>query len=174
MSTLKVNAITNLSDQPQFGPVLMTVQSPTTITATFTGIPSWAKRVTVMFDALSTNGSDLLFLQIGDSGGVETSGYVGEATTFTGATTHTAAGTYFPLEVAGVGGAGVRHGAVVLTLLDPATNTWAIQGSIYSAASTNTFVSGTKSLSAALDRVHLGTTSGSTVFDAGKINVMYE
>jgi hypothetical protein len=43
----------------------------------FTGIPSWAKRITVMFSGVSTNGSSILQIQLGDSGGVETTGYVG-------------------------------------------------------------------------------------------------
>ena len=41
---------------------------------TFTGIPSTAKRITVMFNGVSTNGSSDLLLQIG-SGSVTTTGY---------------------------------------------------------------------------------------------------
>jgi len=38
----------------------------------FTGIPSWVKRITVMFDVVSTNGSAIILIQLGDSGGIET------------------------------------------------------------------------------------------------------
>jgi len=39
----------------------------------FTSIPSWVKRVTVMFAGVSTNGTGSYLIQIGDSGGIETS-----------------------------------------------------------------------------------------------------
>ena len=42
----------------------------------FTGIPSWVKRVTVMFSGVSTNGASLPQIQIG-AGSVQTSGYAG-------------------------------------------------------------------------------------------------
>src|SRR5690606_32240364 len=45
----------------------------------FTGIPSWAKRVTVNFSGVSLSGTAFPLIQIGDSGGVETSGYVAAA-----------------------------------------------------------------------------------------------
>jgi hypothetical protein len=43
----------------------------------FTSIPSWVKRVTVMFAGVSTNGSSVIQVQLGDSGGVEVTGYLG-------------------------------------------------------------------------------------------------
>jgi hypothetical protein len=43
----------------------------------FTSIPSWVKRITVMIAGVSTNGSSIIQIQLGDSGGVETSGYTG-------------------------------------------------------------------------------------------------
>jgi hypothetical protein len=41
----------------------------------FTGIPSWVRRITVMLLAVSTNGTSGVQIQLGDSGGVETTGY---------------------------------------------------------------------------------------------------
>ena len=61
--------------------VLMTAQSSTSGTSIdFTGIPSWVKRVTVMFNGVSTNGASIVLLQLG-AGAVETSGYLGTGTT---------------------------------------------------------------------------------------------
>ena len=40
----------------------------------FTGIPSWAKRITVMFNGVSTNGTSQQLIQIG-SGSVNATGY---------------------------------------------------------------------------------------------------
>ncbi|WP_334625633.1 hypothetical protein [Rhizobium johnstonii] len=47
----------------------------------FTSIPSWAKRITVSFEGISTSGTTGVSLQLGDSGGVETSGYLAEQAT---------------------------------------------------------------------------------------------
>jgi len=51
----------------------------------FTGIPSWVKRITVMFIGVSTSGTSNILVQLGDSGGVETTGYVSQANTFNSA-----------------------------------------------------------------------------------------
>jgi len=61
----------------------ITLGSPTASTSgtsiDFTGIPAWAKRVTVNLSAVSTSGTNHLLIQVGDAGGVETSGYDGNA-----------------------------------------------------------------------------------------------
>lgn len=44
--------------------------------ANFTGIPAGVRQVTVMLDELSMSGADDLLIQLGDSGGIETSGYI--------------------------------------------------------------------------------------------------
>jgi hypothetical protein len=51
----------------------------------FTNIPSWVKRITLMFDGVSTNSTSPIQVQIGDSGGIETSGYLGCNTVTSGA-----------------------------------------------------------------------------------------
>ena len=54
---------------------LGTAQNTTSGTAIdFTGIPSWVKRITVMFNRMSLSGTDHFLVQIG-SGSVTTSGY---------------------------------------------------------------------------------------------------
>ena len=62
----------------------MTAQNTTSLTAyDFTGIPAGVKRITVMLNGVSTNGTSYVRLQIGPSGGVETSNYLGASTTAT-------------------------------------------------------------------------------------------
>lgn len=55
----------------------------------FTGIPSWVKRITVMFQGVSTNGSNDIQIQLGTSSGFTISGYLGasNSTAGTGAAT---------------------------------------------------------------------------------------
>jgi hypothetical protein len=154
-----------------------TAQASTSGTAIdFTSIPSWVKRITFAFSALSTNGTSIPIIQIGDSGGIEASGYVGAAadandSDFTTGATQT---TGFPLN--GTAAAGiVIHGAIVLTLIDASTNTWvaALSGARSDSASLIAG-GGSKSLTATLDRVRLTTVNGTDTFDAGKVNILYE
>ena len=139
----------------------------------FTSIPSWVKRITVTFASVSTNGADGLRLQIGDSGGVENSGYSAGVGVISGTPSITGATDGFPL-VSGAANA-IRHGALTLTLMNAATNTWACNGITYD--STNSLMgatAGTKPLSATLDRVRLATTGGTNTFDVGSMNVAWE
>lgn len=134
----------------------------------FTSIPSWVKRITVMFSGVSTNGTSGIMVQIGDSGGVEASGYVAQTFYSVGDAGST---TYFPF---GVGAAAhYYNGTLCLTLLDAATNTWAATGGL-AVSTTCCHTSGTKSLSGVLDRVRIATVNGTDAFDAGLVNILYE
>ena len=142
----------------------------------FTGIPSWAKRITVMFNGVSTNGASIVQVQLGDSGGVETTGYtamVSNVQTTTNTTRGVTATTGFILQHAS-SAAEVLQGAVVLCLLG--SNTWVCNGALYNSAGTagiNT-PSGSKALSDTLTQVRITTAGGTDTFDAGSINILYE
>lgn len=142
----------------------------------FTGIPAWVKRITIMLRGVSTNSSSPYVVQIGDSGGIETSGYAGTVFSIN-------AGSAIGIEsfsanfLINRNGAAtdIAHGSVVLTLLDPATNAWTLTSSI--SLSDSNFINqtaGSKALSATLDRVRLTTAGGTAVFDAGSVNILYE
>lgn len=145
----------------------------------FTSIPSWVKRITVSLSGLSTNGTSLQMLQLGDSGGIEAVGYVSTASGVanTGnAVTSAAFSTGFGL--ASVGGASNSlTGSLVLTLHDPATNHWVAHGTVAQTGGGATggfYLGGAKVLSGALDRIRLTTVSGTDAFDAGSVNIIYE
>ena len=55
---------------------LAAVSPSGTSAVNFTSIPAGVRQVTVMLDELSMSGSDHLLIQLGDSGGIETSGYI--------------------------------------------------------------------------------------------------
>ena len=134
----------------------------------FTSIPSGTKRITVMFDGVSTNGTSNQLIQIGDSGGVENSGYLGACSYSSGDTAYT---TGFGLTNASA--ASALYGTVVLTLLNASTNTWTCFGTV-SLSNFGLHTSGSKSLTGTLDRVSITTVGGSDTFDAGTINISYE
>ena len=138
----------------------------------FTGIPSWVKRITVMFSGVSTNGlSTPWLIQIGDSGGIETSGYLGSGIRNTGAINST---TSFPLSVDN-SAAVLLNGSITIVLINSSTNLWAASGVFGTSNAAEVIsVAGSKPLSATLDRVRITTTNGTDTFDAGTINIMYE
>ena len=141
----------------------------------FTGIPSWAKRITVMFSGVSTNGTSIPLVQIGDSGGVENTGYLGTTSYFSGVGVASANNTtgFLISNGAGEAATAVRHGQIVISNLTG--NTWVCSGSIgLSDTTRSSLLSYSKALSATLDRVRITTVNGTDTFDAGTINIMYE
>jgi hypothetical protein len=142
----------------------------------FTGIPSWVKRITVVLSGVSTNaaGSSVWIAQLGNSGGIETSGYLASAAVTlasnnTGATSSTAG---FPL-VASVINATTVSG--LLTLINVSGNVWVASYAAHiSNAASGLSGGGNKTLSGTLDRVRITTVNGTDTFDAGTINIIYE
>jgi hypothetical protein len=149
-----------------------TVQATTSGTSKdFTSIPSWVKRITVMFNGVSTNGTNSPIIQLGDSGGIEATGYNATASDSGGRLSET---TGFPV-ARGVAASDQMTGVLQLSLLDAATNTWVAIGNSTRTGSANTyFLSGSKALSATLDRIRVTTIGGTDAFDAGSVNILYE
>jgi hypothetical protein len=149
--------------------VLSTAQNSTSGTSIdFTGIPSWVKRITVMFNGVSTNGTSNPLIQLG-SGSPTTSGYVA-----TGAVASVAGNTAY------TAGFGVSSGLAANTIdgsfvfTNQATSTWVGNG-VFTLAGTNTATSaGRINLSGTLDRIRITTVNGTDTFDAGSINILYE
>jgi hypothetical protein len=138
----------------------------------FTSIPSWVKRITVMLSGVSTNGTSVVQVQLGDSGGVETSGY-SAVTTYIALANNTTRGSTsssgFPVSYVN-SAAAVYNG--VLTISLQGSNLWAASGHIYETSLHN--IGGIKTLSDTLDRVRITTVNGTDTFDAGTINILYE
>ena len=140
----------------------------------FTGIPATAKRITVLFNGVSSNGTASFTVQIG-SGSVDTTGYVAGSTYILNASTITNVGsttytTGFGLNTVG-SAATTLSGAMVLYQVD--TNAWVASGS-FNATNTGatTITNGRKTTSGALDRVRIS--ANSDTFDAGSINILWE
>jgi len=142
----------------------------------FTGIPSWVKRITVMFNGVSTSGTSAKIIQLGDSGGVETSSYIGTGTVIgngSGTTTAMSSGFFASQASAATD---VLSGQATISLLDSSTNTWAYSGVFGQSTATAIIYwsGGAKALSGTLDRLRITATNGTDTFDAGSINIMYE
>jgi hypothetical protein len=147
-----------------------TAKSATGATVQFTSIPSWVKRITVMFNEISTNGSSNVQIQLGDSGGYETSGYTGTA--WLANTVNTAMSAGF-LITATNSSTYTWNGSVILTNFG--SNTWILQGSVgISSVAAGGVQNGKKTLSDVLTQLQITTVNGTDTFDAGTINIMYE
>ena len=138
----------------------------------FTSIPSWVKRITLIFNGVSTNGGNPFLIQVG-SGSVTTSGYASSCS-YQGTSTSGTNGT------AGFymwhGGAGeIQSGAFTIYLVSGTTYIGSGVFGYSSAQSYSTTGGGTSpALGGALDRVRITTVNGTDTFDAGSINILYE
>jgi len=143
----------------------------------FTGIPSWATRLTVMFNAVSwSTTAPFLRLQLG-AGSVEITGYTGAQTLINGSgtaswqTTFTAGFDVSSLSAV----ADTVSGQIVFCTLG--SNIWTMSGAIVRLGASVQMLSqfaGQKTLSGTLDRVRITTSNGTDTFDAGSINILYE
>lgn len=139
----------------------------------FTGIPSWVKRVTVMFSGVSISGTSAPIIQIG-GGSVETSGYAG-CYNWISANNNGVSALSSSFQITGTGSAqsATYYGALVLTNISG--NIWAGNGGFSRSDSTQIgTVTGGKTTASALDRVRITTVNGTDTFDAGTINILYE
>jgi hypothetical protein len=140
----------------------------------FTGLPSWVKRITVMFSGVSGSGTSIPIIQIGDSGGVETTGYLGSGsfTAVSNVCSAVAQTSGFPLDAASAA-ANTRSGAV--SLYNIFGNVWVASGTLVRTdAAVTLMCAGTKTLSDTLTQVRITTVIGTDTFDAGSINILYE
>ena len=135
----------------------------------FTSIPSWVKRITVMFSDVSTSGTSSFLIQIG-AGSVTTIGYVGNASSYANTVATSTAG--FILTQANVASASY-NGHIVITNLT--SNTW-VESSVLIPTNSNSGQGsgGNIALGGTLDRVRVTTVNGTDTFDTGSINILYE
>lgn len=157
--------------------VVGTAQSTTSGTAIdFTGIPSWARRITVMLFGVSTSGTgNNPIIQLGTSGGIDATGYNGQVSAIGNGTTpggaKLSAGFACNFNTAATS---VISGALRLNAFG--SNTWICEGSFVhtDALGRQSIVAGDKTLAGTLDRIRLTTVNGTDTFDAGSVNIIWE
>lgn len=151
---------------------LATAQASTSGTSIdFTGIPSWAKRITVMFNGVSTNGSNPLLIQLGN-GSFVSSGYASGSGNIFGTNQCQTASSSSGFIVSGAGATLLRYGHMTLTNITG--NAWVSSHSLGEVSGAGFVGAGSLTLSGALDRVRITTVNGTDTFDAGTINISYE
>jgi hypothetical protein len=136
----------------------------------FTGIPSWVKRITVIFNETSLSSTSSLLVQIG-SGSITSTGYLG-----TGNLTNQSNNAVglnstsgFPIYMSGT--AYAFSGAMTIYLISG--NTYISNHTGKSLTNAANFGGGSVTLSGVLDRVRITSNSTDTL-DAGSVNIQYE
>ena len=139
----------------------------------FTSIPSGVKRITVMFQGVSTNSTNPIQVQIG-SGSYTVSGYISTGARIAGTTSSASSTVGFMVNTAP---AATEINSGIFTLTNITSNSWVASFSGKSSTTLCLVAGGDVSLSGALDRLRIvGSTTGSPTdtFDAGSINILYE
>lgn len=138
----------------------------------FTSIPSWVKRITVMFNGVSTTPGNNLLIQLGTgSTSYTTTGYVstGIITTTSAVGGGSSTAGFFINKDSGTY---VVSGHMILTNISG--NIWISShvGKVVTTATVNG--GGNVTLGAVLTAVRITTVPGTDTFNAGSINILYE
>jgi hypothetical protein len=136
----------------------------------FTGIPSWVKRITVMFNGVSMNGSSGMLVRIG-AGSIVTSGYTSVTVSATSTNTVTSFSATDGFGIQSGSASEITIGRMVITNISG--NVW-ISDHLFNRSGWSVTGAGNLSLSGALDRVRITSFNGTDTFDAGSINILYE
>jgi len=137
----------------------------------FTGIPSWVKRITVLFNEVSLSGTSAFLIRVGNSGGVSSSGYISTSNHFnassgSGGSNNTTGFLLFENTAANN-----VSGKISLDFLSG--NLWVYSSVFKNSTSLVGIGAGTTNI-ATLDRIRITTVNGTDTFDAGSINILYE
>lgn len=148
---------------------LTATQTASGLSVDFTGIPSWAKRVTVMFTELSTNGTSGPVFQLG-AGSYKTTGYAGSQALLTAGVAVASLTSGFSL--GGASAASIRNGTFTFSL--QGANIWACSGVVgFSDSAGLAVCGGYVSLAGALDRLRLFF-GGTDTADSGTVSILIE
>jgi hypothetical protein len=150
---------------------LATGQNATGTSIDFTGIPSWVKRVTVMFNEISLTSIQGLLVQIGDSGGIEASGYVSTSNALDNVGSSASSNSTAGFAWASTGAVSLFTG--LMRIVNVSGNLWVSDHAGKADTIRAIHGGGSKTLSDVLDRIRLTGLSGGT-FNGGSVNIMYE
>lgn len=137
----------------------------------FTGIPSWAQRITVMFNGVSTTGTSEKLVQLGTSGGFVSTGYNSTGTRSSASGNSVGTATTGML-VNSESSTDIVSMLMTITLFSG--NIWVSSHTGKYSTAGSIAGGGDVDLGGVLDRIRITTFDGVDTFDAGSINIMYE
>jgi len=149
------------------------VASTSGVAIDFTGIPSWVKRVTVMFSGVSTSGTSAFLIQLGTSSGFTTTGYTASGANNSTSSIGVSGSTAGFILMSALLAANTHSGGVVISSLS--STAWTSFGVLVRSSNDGTFTSGgTVTLSGTLTQLRITTVNGTDTFDAGSVNILWE
>jgi len=136
----------------------------------YDGIPSWATKITLLFDRVSTTAGSELLVQLGTSGGTITSNYDSSSANLAGTTAETSTAGFVLY---------VNTGSSELTgkmeiQRAGTSNKWISSHTMKHSNNTRDGAGVLTTYSGTIDRVVVTTENGSDTFDGGAITVYYE
>ena len=134
-----------------------------------TVVPSWARRIILTFNSVSTNGTAGMSVRIGPSGGLEATGYVSSGSSLAAgvATSNSTTGFIIRSSSASAGVSGI----FILEMYDFNNFGWAASHTFRELDTSVLVGAGIKTLAAALTQVSILSTD---TFDGGAISVTWE
>jgi hypothetical protein len=139
----------------------------------FTGIPAWVKKISILFRAVSVNAAAStagIQVQLGTSAGLVTSGY--NCTIHTMDSTTLSSGSLTTAFLASITGADAHAFTGMMKLNEIAPNVWVEAAQVRANTTRGHLSSGDVSLGAELTTITV--LVGVGAFDGGTINILYE
>jgi hypothetical protein len=139
----------------------------------FSSIPSWVKRISLIFSGISTTGTVPLLVQLGDSGGVQATGYSSFGARL-GASGVASAASTVGFNIQQNDATSAWSG--IFTIMNVSGNTWSASWALGAGSSVDGGTGGgNKTLdNGVLTTVRITTTTGTPTFDAGTFTVVIE
>jgi hypothetical protein len=173
---LVLNGTTGVQDNSGAFVAGTAVASTSGTSIDFTSIPSWVKRVTIMFVGVSTTGTGNTIIQIGTGGTPTTSGY-SSIGSFNGSAANGSTSSTAGFVILTDNASDIFHGNITLCLQNASTNNWTSSYSLarfQGGTPYGAIGGGSVSLAGVLNMVRITTPAGTPTFDAGSINILYE
>ena len=150
----------------------------TTSEKTFTGIPSTAKRITVLIEDLSatSNGSNQIFMRVGPSSGVITTNIYKYGMAYASFPENSTANNYYRLTHSNyTDQANIWSGKITITRLTASGNKWIVESQLGGTSGPIVNISGGSIDLGTDDLERLQIYHGGTInYDSGIVNIMYE
>ena len=149
-----------------------TSQSASGATVSFTGIPSWAKRISIILNGVATVSTGIPAIRAG-AGSYEATGYSGVTSKIGAIGVDSLGSALTSWDLMHETSSSIfLTGKLEITLLS--ANVYTITGQLQYAAGSTVLVTGVKTFSGPITQLQLRMQTGADTFNAGSINIMYE
>jgi hypothetical protein len=138
----------------------------------FTGIPSWAKNIKLLFSNVSASGlsTGAIQVQLGTAGGLVTSGYTGNIHSLDSGTL-SSSGTLTSSFLLVVTNSDAYQYSGVMEFSEVGSNVWVHNSQMYASTSRSNLATGRIDLGAELTTIRIF--MGVGTFDGGTVNILY-